>query len=224
MTLLMRREALAALAALLLVTSSTAGTQQLSPDRPNVVLIMTDDAGYADTGSYGAPDIRTPNIDSLARDGVKLTDFYANAMSCTPTRAGLIPDGIARYESSRVTAARPSGSDGGCCPGAFAAAVDEKNDTRPRSLQWHLGYVSSRPVLRFHFFGYKSAAIDYYTHFTTGKEGAQFVSAQPIREDDTPSNRMATTDPSAQTSSTRMRHGRSLRCRSTPHTARPATR
>src|SRR5687767_15062756 len=75
---------------MLLAASPQAIQQQASPDRPNVVLIMTDDAGYADTGSYGAPDIRTPNIDSLARDGVKLTDFYANAMSCTPTRAGLI--------------------------------------------------------------------------------------------------------------------------------------
>jgi hypothetical protein len=55
---------------------------------PNVVLILTDDAGYADTARYGAPDIRTPNIDSLARDGVRLTHFYANAMSCSPTRAG----------------------------------------------------------------------------------------------------------------------------------------
>lgn len=77
-------------AALLLTTSSATGLQPSLPDTPNVVLIMTDDAGYADTGSYGAPDIRTPNIDSLARDGVKLTDFYANAMSCTPTRAGFI--------------------------------------------------------------------------------------------------------------------------------------
>ena len=64
--------------ALLLSTSSVTG-QQSPTGRPNVVLIMTDDAGYADTGSYGAPDIRTPNIDSLARDGVRLTDFYANA-------------------------------------------------------------------------------------------------------------------------------------------------
>ena len=76
-------------AAFILTTSSATGIQQ-PPDRPNVVLIMTDDAGYADIGSYGAPDVRTPNIDSLARDGVKLTDFHANAMSCTPTRAGLI--------------------------------------------------------------------------------------------------------------------------------------
>jgi arylsulfatase A len=70
-------------AAMLLIASEATGMQQPSPDRPNVVLIMTDDAGYADTGGYGAPDIRTPNIDSLARDGVKLTGFYANAMSCT---------------------------------------------------------------------------------------------------------------------------------------------
>jgi hypothetical protein len=57
-------------AALLLITSSAAGIKQSPPDRPNVVLIMTDDAGYADIGSYGAPDIRTPNIDSVGRDGV----------------------------------------------------------------------------------------------------------------------------------------------------------
>src|SRR5215208_1216878 len=58
--------------------------------RPNVVLIMTDDVGYGDFGVYGAPDIRTPNIDRLAREGVRFTDFYANAPTCTPTRAGLI--------------------------------------------------------------------------------------------------------------------------------------
>src|SRR5678816_3384470 len=57
--------------------------------KPNVVLVITDDVGYGDIGSYGAPDIKTPNIDSLARDGVRLTDFYA-APQCTPTRAALI--------------------------------------------------------------------------------------------------------------------------------------
>src|SRR3954471_19944460 len=57
---------------------------------PNVVLIITDDVGYGDIGSYGAPDIKTPNIDSIGRDGVRLTDFYANAPLCSPTRAGLV--------------------------------------------------------------------------------------------------------------------------------------
>jgi hypothetical protein len=46
--------------------------------RPNVILIVTDDVGYGDFGSYGSPDVRTPNVDSLARDGIRLTDFYAN--------------------------------------------------------------------------------------------------------------------------------------------------
>ena len=61
----------------LLATAAPAGAQQPSP-QANVVLIVADDLGYGDIGSYGAPDIRTPNIDRLAREGVRLTDFYAN--------------------------------------------------------------------------------------------------------------------------------------------------
>jgi arylsulfatase A-like enzyme len=59
-------------------------------DKPNIVFILIDDFGYADSGPYGAKDIRTPNMDRLAREGVKFTDFYANAPVCTPTRCGFI--------------------------------------------------------------------------------------------------------------------------------------
>src|SRR5512137_2771673 len=58
--------------------------------KPNIVFILVDDMGYADLGCYGAKDIRTPNIDRLAREGVKFTDFYANAPVCTPTRCAFI--------------------------------------------------------------------------------------------------------------------------------------
>lgn len=61
-----------------------------SPSRPNIVLVIMDDLGYGDVGSYGAPDVKTPNIDRLAREGVKLTDFYANHADCSPTRTALI--------------------------------------------------------------------------------------------------------------------------------------
>lgn len=71
-----------------LLLAPAIGAQQ--PARPNIVLIITDDLGYGDLGSYGATDIRTPHIDQLARDGARLTQFYANAPTCTPTRAGLI--------------------------------------------------------------------------------------------------------------------------------------
>ncbi len=58
--------------------------------RPNIIFILVDDMGYADLGCYGARDIRTPHIDRLAREGVKLDNFYANAPVCTPTRCGFI--------------------------------------------------------------------------------------------------------------------------------------
>ena len=53
--------------------------------RPNIVIIMADDMGYSDIGCYGG-EIRTPNIDSLARNGVRFTQFY-NMARCCPTRA-----------------------------------------------------------------------------------------------------------------------------------------
>ncbi len=57
---------------------------------PNLVFILVDDMGYGDIGCMGARDIVTPNIDRLAREGVLMTDFYANAPICTPTRAGFM--------------------------------------------------------------------------------------------------------------------------------------
>jgi arylsulfatase A-like enzyme len=57
--------------------------------KPNFVVIFCDDLGYADVGCFGAPLIRTPNVDRIAAEGVKLTDFYA-APVCTPSRAQLL--------------------------------------------------------------------------------------------------------------------------------------
>jgi len=60
------------------------------PTRPNVVIILTDDQGYGDIGCYGATDIRTPNIDRLARDGLRFTNFYVSQPVCTASRASLL--------------------------------------------------------------------------------------------------------------------------------------
>ena len=65
-------------------------TQSYLQEKPNVVLILTDDLGWADVGSYGALDIKTPSLDGLSREGVRFTDFYSNGVLCSPTRAGLI--------------------------------------------------------------------------------------------------------------------------------------
>ena len=173
--------------AFLLIAPSTAGRQPLPPGRPNVVLIMTDDAGYADTGSYGAPDIRTPNIDSLSRDGVRLTDFYANAMSCTPTRAGLIAGRYQQRYGLEFVLPAPGlpGSERGLPPLAHSLPLLMKQNGYATALigKWHLGYqpeFSPRAHGFELFFGYKSAAIDYHTHLTVRpSEGAQFASEQP---------------------------------------------
>jgi N-acetylgalactosamine-6-sulfatase len=58
--------------------------------RPNIVLILADDLGSADLGCYGSKDLKTPSIDSLARDGVRFTNAYCNAPECTPSRCALL--------------------------------------------------------------------------------------------------------------------------------------
>ncbi|MBL8825485.1 MAG: sulfatase-like hydrolase/transferase, partial [Planctomycetaceae bacterium] len=72
------------------VGSARAADAPSSPPRPNIVFVLIDDFGYADSGPYGAKDIRTPNMDRLAREGMRFTDFYSNAPVCTPTRCGFI--------------------------------------------------------------------------------------------------------------------------------------
>lgn len=162
-----------ALLAGLLATVASAlplAAQAGSVQRPNVVLIMTDDAGYGDFGSYGAPDVRTPHIDRLAADGVRLTDFYANGATCTPTRAGLISG---RYQQ-RTGLEAPLGSQ----PGDRARGLRPTGRSLPQLLRnagyrtaligkWHLGWASeySPNAHGFeYFFGFKSGFVDHYRH------------------------------------------------------------
>lgn len=57
---------------------------------PNIIMIITDDQGYADLSSFGASDINTPNIDALGKEGTKYTRFYVPQSQCTPSRAGIM--------------------------------------------------------------------------------------------------------------------------------------
>ena len=168
-------------------TISVSGqTSQVQP--PNVVLIMTDDAGYADLGVYGATDLKTPHIDSLARDGVRLTDFYANGSSCTPTRAGLISG---RYQQ-RFTLEMPLGhaasKDAGRGLPVTGRSLPQllKNTGYATALigKWHLGY---RPEFSPNahgfdqFFGFKSGFIDFYQHTDVASRSDLFENEAPVQ-------------------------------------------
>ena len=142
--------------------------------RPNIVLIVADDLGYGDLGSYGAPDIKTPNLDRLAREGVRLTDFYANAPVCTPTRAGLMSG---RYQQ-RVRLERPIETN----PATPATGLDIGLPATGRSLpqilknagyatgligKWHLGFKPEFQPNRHgfdYFWGYLAGYVDWYAH------------------------------------------------------------
>jgi arylsulfatase A len=67
-----------------------AGDSDQRPGQPNIIIIFTDDQGYADAGVYGAMQFRTPNIDRLAREGIRFTDFYVAQAVCSASRAALL--------------------------------------------------------------------------------------------------------------------------------------
>jgi arylsulfatase A-like enzyme len=138
--------------------------------KPNVVLIITDDVGYGDLGSYGAPDVKTPNIDRIGREGIRFTDFYA-APSCSPTRTSLISGRY--YQRFRIE--RPLGAatsaDGERGLPVTGTSLPQllKNNGYATGLvgKWHLGYkpeFSPRAHGFDYFFGFKSGYVDYYQH------------------------------------------------------------
>ena len=75
---------------MLIGLASLARAQDEAQRPPNFVVIFCDDLGYGDLGCYGHPTIRTPELDRMAREGQRWTDFYVSASVCTPSRAGLI--------------------------------------------------------------------------------------------------------------------------------------
>jgi len=79
-----------ALTALLLTPLAALHAANASPPKPNIVFILADDLGYGDLGCYGATKVKTPNIDRLAREGMRFTDAHSPASVCTPSRYNLM--------------------------------------------------------------------------------------------------------------------------------------
>ncbi len=127
-------------AAVATVATSSIGAQPGRP--PNFIIILADDQGYGDLGSYGHPTLRTPNIDRMAAEGQRWTSFYA-APVCTPSRAQLMTGRLAVRTGLAGGVLFPD-STGGLPPSEITIA--ELLKTRRYSTaavgKWHLGVLS----------------------------------------------------------------------------------
>ncbi|MYW63817.1 sulfatase-like hydrolase/transferase [Streptomyces sp. SID8379] len=142
--------------------------------RPNILFILGDDLGWADLSSYGAPHIKTPNLDRLARQGVRFTDAYSGSATCSPTRFSLY---TGRY---------PGRTKGGLAePIADRSAGLDPNHPTLASLlrgagyataligKWHCGYLPDHSPTKSgwdEFFGNFGGALEYYSKLGLGGE------------------------------------------------------
>ena len=112
--------------------------------KPNFIIIFVDDLGYGDLGSYGHPTIKTPNLDQMAKEGMRFTQFYVGSSICTPSRAALLtgklPVQTGMYGKRSVLF--PDNA-GGLDPSEITIATALKKENYNTSCigKWHLGHL-----------------------------------------------------------------------------------
>ena len=160
----------------ILLAACLAGQAQL-PDRErtNVVLIYIDNVGWGDLACYGNPVIRTPNMDRLATQGVRLTDFYIPTSSCSPSRGALL---TGRYPDRNGLTHQLSVQENWTGIGLPHAEkllpeiMREHGYATAAFGKWNMGFAAgSRPTDRGfdEFIGCISGNCDYYTHVYNGR-------------------------------------------------------
>jgi arylsulfatase A len=169
--------------------------------RPNVVFVLVDDMGYADVGCYGARDIRTPHVDRLAREGVRMTDFYANAPVCSPTRCGFITgrwqqrEGIewalgvtaqSLVREGQALRPEPDYKRFGLTPspGSIARLLADSGYATACFGKWHLGWTPENSPAAHGFaesFGIYGGNADLYSHKNRDGSADLYENGRPVR-------------------------------------------
>jgi len=111
---------------------------------PNIVIFLADDLGYGDLGCYGHPIIKTPHIDALAKEGVRLTDCHSGGTVCSPSRASLLT-GRTPYRIGFYTIAGPEGSHLSKKEITLASLLKAKGYDTCFVGKWHLGKFKGQP-------------------------------------------------------------------------------
>jgi arylsulfatase A-like enzyme len=143
-------------------------------EKPNILVILADDLGWGDLGCYGHPSIRTPNLDRMAAEGMRFTDFYSAAEVCTPSRAALL---TGRYPirsgmcHDRFRVLRRN-SAGGLPAGeiTLAQALKARGYATACIGKWHLGTGPSPRQVFFYYRGtqlYAARQGPFKAHFIT---------------------------------------------------------
>ncbi len=127
-----------------LVGQLTICGQRESLEKPNFIIIFTDDLGYGDLGAYGHPSIKTPNLDRMATEGQKWTNFYSAASVCTPSRASILTGrlSVRNGMSSHKRRVLFPDSKFGLPPGEITLAEQLKKAGYQTACigKWHLGH------------------------------------------------------------------------------------
>ncbi len=152
--------------------AAPAGAVAAAAPRPNIVLILADDLGFGEVGAYGVPGAPTPRIDALARSGVRLTDGYATAPQCAPTRAGLVTGRYQQrfgFHNNPPDPSHPTYASFGLPASEVTVAQALKRHGYATGLvgKWHLGSnPEQHPVRRGfdEFFGFLSGGHGYFAN------------------------------------------------------------
>ncbi|EJN04023.1 sulfatase-like hydrolase/transferase [Phyllobacterium sp. YR531] len=136
--------------------------------KPNIIFILADDLGYADLSSYGHPTIRTPAIDKIGNDGVRLLQAYSNSPVCSATRTAIMT-GQYQYRLALGLEEPLAGRDIGLPPSQTTLPSLLKQAGYETTLigKWHLGAYPKYGPLKSgydHFYGFRGSALSYYNH------------------------------------------------------------
>lgn len=138
-------------------------------EQPNVIIILTDDQGSIDLNCYGAKDLITPHMDSIAKRGIRFTQFYAAAPVCSPSRAGLLTGRIPRRAGVPGNVSSKHGKIGMPAEQVTIAEMMKQAGYQTAHVgKWHLGYTAETMPngQGFDFsFGHMGGCIDNYSHF-----------------------------------------------------------